>query len=167
LKKSNWKDIAELIGLGAIVASLVFVGLQMRQEQIIARAELGSSTFDHLKSIDESLRDPSFTDTYAKMVRNETNLSYDERIALNAFLNQVASVMMRECYLVYVGVFPDCMLIADRLIPTHFGNSYAKVYWHMANGSYPQPVVELLTPIIDRQSDGESARLYTETNIYE
>ena len=34
----NWKDIAELIGITAIVASLVFVGLQMKQSQDIAIA---------------------------------------------------------------------------------------------------------------------------------
>jgi hypothetical protein len=39
LKGANWKDTAELVGLGAIVASLIFVGLQMRQEQEIARAQ--------------------------------------------------------------------------------------------------------------------------------
>lgn len=36
MKPSNWKDIAELIGIAAIVASLIFVGMQMRQEQEIA-----------------------------------------------------------------------------------------------------------------------------------
>ncbi len=35
----NWKDTAELIGIAAIVASLIFVGFQMKQEQEIARAE--------------------------------------------------------------------------------------------------------------------------------
>ena len=35
----NWKETAELIGIAAIVASLVFVGLQMRQEQEIAIVE--------------------------------------------------------------------------------------------------------------------------------
>ena len=34
----NWKDTAELIGIVAIVASLVFVGLQMKQSQEIAIA---------------------------------------------------------------------------------------------------------------------------------
>jgi len=36
LSNSNWRDIAELVGIGAIVASLVFVGMQLRQEQAIA-----------------------------------------------------------------------------------------------------------------------------------
>jgi hypothetical protein len=36
VKNTSWKDIAELIGIAAIVASLVFVGLQMKQSQDIA-----------------------------------------------------------------------------------------------------------------------------------
>jgi len=36
MKAGHWKDIVELIGFGAIVASLVFVGLQLQQEQEIA-----------------------------------------------------------------------------------------------------------------------------------
>jgi hypothetical protein len=39
VKSNNWKDIAELIGIAAIVASLIFVGLQMRQSQSIAMSD--------------------------------------------------------------------------------------------------------------------------------
>ena len=38
MKKTDWKDTAELIGIAAIVASLIFVGLQMRQSHKIAVA---------------------------------------------------------------------------------------------------------------------------------
>jgi len=41
--KQDWKNSAELIGVLAIVASLVFVGLQMRQAQEIAYSELDVS----------------------------------------------------------------------------------------------------------------------------
>jgi len=41
MKNRNWKDTAELIGIAAIVGSLVFVGLQMRQAEELARLELG------------------------------------------------------------------------------------------------------------------------------
>ena len=43
MKLSNWKDSAELIGITAIVASLIFVGLQMRQAEVIARSEMNAS----------------------------------------------------------------------------------------------------------------------------
>ena len=36
MKNTNWKDIAELSGIAAIVASLIFVGLQIQQDQEIA-----------------------------------------------------------------------------------------------------------------------------------
>jgi len=39
LKSTNWKDIAELVGIAAIVGSLVFVGMQMKQSQQLAFAE--------------------------------------------------------------------------------------------------------------------------------
>lgn len=39
MKMNRWKDLVELIGIVAIVASLLFVGLQMKQSQDIAIAE--------------------------------------------------------------------------------------------------------------------------------
>jgi hypothetical protein len=39
MKTRDWKDAAELVGIAAIVASLMFVGLQMKQAQDIANAE--------------------------------------------------------------------------------------------------------------------------------
>jgi len=39
MKSPNWKDLIEIVGITAIVASLIFVGLQMRQDQKIAEAQ--------------------------------------------------------------------------------------------------------------------------------
>ena len=36
MRSTNWKDIVEVVGIIAIIASLVFVGIQARQEQEIA-----------------------------------------------------------------------------------------------------------------------------------
>ncbi len=40
MKNTDWKATAELIGIAAVVASLIFVGLQLRQEQDIAIAQI-------------------------------------------------------------------------------------------------------------------------------
>ena len=40
MKSSGWKDIAELVGITGIVASLFFVGLQMSQTREVALSEL-------------------------------------------------------------------------------------------------------------------------------
>ncbi|NIP51516.1 MAG: hypothetical protein GWN81_06095 [Phycisphaerae bacterium] len=39
MKSSDWRNTAELIGIAAIVASLVFVGLQLRQDRQFALSE--------------------------------------------------------------------------------------------------------------------------------
>ena len=39
VKFDNWKNAAEIVGIAAIVASLIFVGFQIRQDQEIAVAQ--------------------------------------------------------------------------------------------------------------------------------
>ena len=38
MKQPNWKDVSELLGMAAIISSLVFVGVELRQSQQIAIA---------------------------------------------------------------------------------------------------------------------------------
>jgi hypothetical protein len=52
MKKTNWKVVAELVGIVAIVGSLLFVGIQLRQEQTIAFAEINQSAVESYVSID-------------------------------------------------------------------------------------------------------------------
>jgi hypothetical protein len=40
MKNTNWKDTAELIGIVAIVASLIFVGLQLMQDRRLTQAQI-------------------------------------------------------------------------------------------------------------------------------
>jgi hypothetical protein len=39
VERISWRNIAELVGIAAIVASLIFVGLELRQSQQIARID--------------------------------------------------------------------------------------------------------------------------------
>jgi hypothetical protein len=55
MKSSNWKGIAELVGIAAIVASLIFVALQLKQSQDIALSELGASRHASQVELDQSI----------------------------------------------------------------------------------------------------------------
>ena len=48
MKTTNWKDIAELVGIAAIVASLIFVGVQLKQDRSIAQGAAFASAADKL-----------------------------------------------------------------------------------------------------------------------
>lgn len=51
MKSNDWRGIAELIGIAAIVASLVFVGLQMQQQQEIAITETRSTVTQNIADL--------------------------------------------------------------------------------------------------------------------
>lgn len=53
MNRASWKDIAELIGITAIVLSLLFVGLQLRQSQQLAVEELVSYSNERQNAIRE------------------------------------------------------------------------------------------------------------------
>ena len=104
MKSSNWKDTAELFGIAAIVVSLIFVGFQMRQDQVIARSELTSHSFDLMLGFNQSLLDPSFAATYIKMLDHPDDLTAEEMVRIDALLDSVMRAYGRECYLVDRGI---------------------------------------------------------------
>ena len=57
MNSMNWKGIAEMFGITAIVASLIFVGLQMRQSQEIAIAETFLSILSSEIAINNSVNE--------------------------------------------------------------------------------------------------------------
>lgn len=51
MTNTSWKDIAELVGITAIVFSLLFVGLQIRQTQQLATEELVNNANERQNAI--------------------------------------------------------------------------------------------------------------------
>jgi len=59
LKTTSWKDLAELVGIAAIVASLIFVGLELQQSRAVALAEVHQSRAQIGMQFSAWPRDPS------------------------------------------------------------------------------------------------------------
>ena len=57
MKFKEWNEVAELIGMTAIVASLIFVGLQMKQAQDIANAERRQARVINLIELNNSINE--------------------------------------------------------------------------------------------------------------
>jgi hypothetical protein len=57
MTKKRWKNLLEGLGIVAIIASLIFVGLQLRQAQDIALAEGYLSMLSTRNEINNSIRD--------------------------------------------------------------------------------------------------------------
>jgi hypothetical protein len=125
----RWKEWFEALGIAAIVASLVFVGYQIKQERVIARAQLGSETTFLVNAVYEVMYDPDFSDVYSKMLEDSSSLSISEMLQINNRLESVSGIFFRECYLVRRGVFAECEGFIRAHIPIFFGNEYAQKWW--------------------------------------
>ena len=131
MKVGNWKDGFEAIGLIAIVASLVFVGFQLRQDQLIARSELTSDSFHLMIAMNQSLIGPEFASTYAKMLDRPEDLSLDEMVQIDNLLTAVKTMYLRECYLKAREIFVECDAIVRNSARLFFGNRYGQSWWRL------------------------------------
>ncbi|NND82828.1 MAG: hypothetical protein HKN50_10410 [Gammaproteobacteria bacterium] len=160
MASANWRTIGETVGLLAIVASLIFVGFELQQDQTLARSELASDGFNRMSDIAESLTDPEFATIYAKMLEQPEQLTRTEMIQVNAFLTLVTDLMARECYLAQRGVYVECDYLMRDSIRRYFGNAYAQNWWRVAD---TRPNVELPEwvdeEISNASSDAELRRL--------
>ena len=138
----SWRTFAEIIGLAALIASLIFVGIQLQQDRAFARSELGSQSFEYFNRIDEMIHAKDFAPVYAKMIQTPNELTIPERVRIDAFYRTVSGLMSRECYLTQTGVFPECERAIGDIIRRYFGNRYAKAWWKNTSSKH---VIELPT----------------------
>jgi len=83
--RKNWKSIAELLGITAVVASLVFVGLQLQQAQDIAIAEMNASGVANV--VEENNAVMENVDVWMRGNADENLASAEEEIYLRMLTN--------------------------------------------------------------------------------
>ena len=87
MKFNYWKGIAEVIGGAAIVGSLIFVGLQIKQEQAIALSEINLSLLASQIDLNNSIGDHA--DIWVRGNAGEA-LEEPERIIFDGLLKNMA-----------------------------------------------------------------------------
>jgi len=133
MSSMRWSIVFEVIGGTAIVASLIFVGIQIRQDQVITRSELGAASFQNFAVSNQMMIDPEFASVWAKMLDAPKDLSVVEMLRVNGFLNLIAEHMARECYLKERGIFVECDNAIRDNIRRYFGNTYAQTWWRLSD----------------------------------
>lgn len=95
MKSADWKNVAEFVGISAIVASLIFVGLELRQTREIAISEAyqmrAATEVAHASAITTV---PGFMSGLAKLVEGKSvsDLTTEERIAQQFYITAQLAV---------------------------------------------------------------------------
>jgi len=129
LDSAKLNDWMQVIGIFAVFASLIFVGLQMQLDRRLARAELGSVSLEFRASVELARSDPDISKAWAKMLESPQDLSASEMVSVNGILRSAALNAYRECYLLAVEVFIECEAIVRAIANDFFANEYAQAWW--------------------------------------
>jgi len=154
----DWRSLFEAVGLLAIVLSLIFVGLQIRQDQVLARSELGAGSTELSAQIAMMALESEFQETFFKMINQPDQLSDDEIVEIGFFLQAVRIMFIRECYLVERGVFPECESNIRGNLRNYFENEFAKAWWKQRDRSNPYLPDWLSREIAELDSGGNRRR---------
>ncbi len=129
MNKNHWKELFEATGMLAIIASLIFVGLQVQQDRHLTRAELAAQSFDNLAMLRLTMSSPEFANAFAKALERPEDLTVGEKLQINSYLHAFTILVMRECNLVTKDIFAECKNIVEGIGPSLFSNKYAQSWW--------------------------------------
>ena len=131
MNQNRWKEMFEVVGMLAIVASLIFVGLQVRQDKEIARSQLFTDGIVLLDGLHQSFMEPEIASVYAKMINSPDDLSFEELVQLDGLLEKVVNIYSRECFLMRRGIYVECENIVRITAELYFGNPHAQSWWRL------------------------------------
>jgi hypothetical protein len=136
MKEASWADIAQLIGILAIVASLVFVGLQLKQSEQLGYSEIVGNMNDRKAALSELMTDHA--DLWHKACSGD-ELDAGSRIIAQRIFGSVMGDAMSEYIARNVGIARSesaRQQVVDRVAAQLWKNPgmkkmfYAEENWH-------------------------------------
>ena len=110
MKFATWKDSLELVGIAAIVVSLVFVGYELRQSTAIARSDAYSSFSSRFMELASSAAlDKRMSDLISQVNQGALpgDFEPDERVSIRMYQHAAVRVWEGLFRSVQAGVLPE------------------------------------------------------------
>jgi len=140
----KWNEIAELVGLAAILSGIFFVYAEIRQNGTIAQAELNFANRGKLDDISSRVLDPKFSALYLKGIHNPSELNETERQSLNAHFESLLLVLSIEYHNTRVGVFNEYEILPRQIAREYFSVGYGRAFWNVRMRTYIPQVVTIV-----------------------
>ncbi len=159
VKETGWKDIAELIGIVAIVASLIFVGLQLKQSQEIAISSQYQARLDSIIAVKGNLLQSDSLIHVIRKVENGEPLGEMDIFVLDLAVGQ-AFDLWETNHFQYVSGFvsEEHWQGVLREIDMSLGKLYVPEFWASNRLSYRESFAEIIDAKFEAQRNQNSAQ---------
>jgi len=155
-KLNDWLQLGAAIG---VIAGLLLVAFEIRQNEATTRVELNSITVTSAEEIVRSVQQESLARALARSYESWNELSVYERIVLHGYYEEAYLQLFREWLMVVRGVYSDGELegYATRFISRVLSTEYGRAWWdEYKNDMHGGLTVRDLVDKLARQSPPES-----------
>jgi hypothetical protein len=149
----------QILGALGIFAGLYLVSIELGQGALLGRAELGSGSMSYRQNLLTSIQGEGLADALATAIDDPADLSTQQQVILDAWYDDVMGQVLRQSYLLSLGVFKDPIEpFARTQARVYFGNAYAQAWWQHNKGHYSETLVNVMDPVISSLSPDRDRR---------
>ncbi len=146
--------IGQTIAVAAILGSLIFVGVQIRQNTLATRRQSLDGVIDRIVRWQSRLTStPTHVDSWVKGLQNFDSLPVEEKIHFNALIIEILVTLEAGREAGKTGdIKPETIEAMDGMIVQLFRNAGVREYWRQANYAadfmaYVDKITEKVTAI--------------------
>ena len=150
---SDWIQILATIG---VVAGLLLVALELRQNSNLARADMNSQAGLAAQSIQSALRDREFAVVFRKSIEQPHELELEEKLMMHGYYRDLVGLLSRELIMIARGVFnDDSKYVAAQIVRDGLGTEFGRAWWAQNKLGYFPSLVAAIDEALERADEGE------------
>ena len=142
-KLNDWLQLAAALG---VIAGLLLVAVELRQESNLTRAEMGFEAFGAFEQIYRSAQNEMTANAIAKACENPLEMTTAEHtIVTNYYSEVITGIIGRELYMQERGLFEDDLRQVASYVAEHvFGCEYGRSWWQLNRQTWDPSYVPYL-----------------------
>jgi hypothetical protein len=130
VKRLDVGDWVQAIGITGVIAGLILVAYELRQNSQIARAEMNVQQYVQMQSIHSAFRDREFSSVFQKMLEQPDSLSPDEVLMIDGHFRDLISLLLLEKTMIERGIFVDTLEFwGDYVVQHGLGTEFGRIWW--------------------------------------
>jgi hypothetical protein len=151
----DWGAVGEMIGAVAIMVSLVYVGLQIRQSTQASRAATNQAFSAQYGALIETMTRADFRDIFWRGIKGLGNLKEGELVAFMGYVGSLLRMWEAFYYQMQDGTFDDKIFKSWLvLFVDTFGNAGVREFWAIRKHQFSDDFVNF----VEQHLEGKTPR---------
>ena len=161
VKRHDVSDWIQIIGMIGVIAGLLLITYEFRQNRQIARADLNSQQLFHMSSIHSAFRNREFAAVFQKSLELPDSLTPDEKLMMDGHFRDLFNLLIRENVMFDLGVYDDddSWFWAEYVVRHGLGTDFGRQWWSQNKDLFGRNAIKI-DEALERLKNGEIRVVY-------